>query len=255
MSCEQFKAGIREAAAQNGSHWGEDHPTSQVRPPRKAAATTALQAHLDGCVLCRESYADEQSLFAAIDGELARAANGDVRPSFLPRVRAAIEVERAAGGAVRSRLVLWPAACAMAVVCLAVVIFQRVHWQRQVTQPFAASASKPSSTEKALTSEIASQAAVLQRQPIRKALQVTRSPHGFVATTGNQKHEAQHLEVLVPPDERLALARFVVVLQRQHETAVALTKPAPAAASADLASEPLEIAELKVEPLSPPQDE
>ncbi|MGA2421635.1 MAG: hypothetical protein ABSG69_16275 [Candidatus Acidiferrum sp.] len=268
MSCEQFEAEMREVAAtadapRGGLHDGEtssgaallrDCAVSQGRPPRKAAAPTALLEHLDGCASCRQSYDAERSLFAAIDGELARVANGEVGPSFLPRVRAAIEVERAAGDAVRPWFVLWPVACAMAV-CVALVIFQRVHLGPQVAPPFAASASGPSSAENSATSGIAGQTAGLQRQTVHKSLPVVRAPHGVVATAGDEKRKAQRLEVLVPPDERLALARFLVVLEGQRETAMALTKPAPEIATVDLASEPLEIAELQVAPLSPRQDE
>ena len=259
MSCEQFKAGIREAAAMadgpRGDEISSDGALLQGRPPRKAAATTTLQEHLDGCSACRQLLADERSLLAAIDGELAWVANGDVRPSFLPRVRAAIEVDRAAGAAVRSRFVLWPAACAMAVACLAVVVFQYVHARAQDAPRFTAGTSKPSSAGNSLTGGIDSETKISPSETVRQGVRKMHPARHLVAGAENQKHEAQQLEVLVPPDERVALARFVVVLQRQHESAMALTKLVPETATADLASEPLEIAELKVAPLKPPEDE
>jgi hypothetical protein len=60
--------------------------------------------------------------------------------------------------------------------------------------------------------------------------------------------------VLVPPDERIALAKFMARLPQRREMAIALTRPAPAPPTLNVISEPLEIAELKVEPLSPAED-
>jgi hypothetical protein len=55
--------------------------------------------------------------------------------------------------------------------------------------------------------------------------------------------------VLVPPDEREALARFVDGLRQQQQLAVALAQPAAVAAAPGMGAEPIEIAALKLPPL------
>jgi hypothetical protein len=58
-------------------------------------------------------------------------------------------------------------------------------------------------------------------------------------------------EVIVPPEERIAFAKFVRGVGQPNQVVIALTQTAPVIPSAFEASEPLEIAELRIEPLSP----
>jgi hypothetical protein len=250
MSCEEYRPKLIEAAAM----------------PAEIGA--ALQTHLADCASCRELFADEQRPYAAIDGGLSRVANADVSPSFLPRVRAAIEQERAASVASRSRFVLWPVAAAMAVVALSFVIFQRIPSQPQAATRVTASASATTSATGSTTSsatnsqanpatnsgtsQMAGQPKVAPRETVDHSVRKPRSS-STLAKTESRMGSSQMPEVLVPPDERIALTRFIAALPRRHEIAMALTRPAPAAPSADAASMPLEIAELKLDPLSPEQ--
>ncbi len=73
MFCEPYRQSLTEAAC-----------SGEVLPRE-------LAAHLDGCNACSTAYAREQLLFAAIDRSLHVAANVDVPPSLVPRVRAQIE--------------------------------------------------------------------------------------------------------------------------------------------------------------------
>jgi hypothetical protein len=77
--------------------------------------------------------------------------------------------------------------------------------------------------------------------------------------------EAFQAEILVPPDERDALASLIANLRRRQDDQVALAQPAivpssgPAesaslAQPADVPGQPLEIAELKVDPLRPAEE-
>jgi hypothetical protein len=246
MSCEEYRPKLIEAAAM------------------PAELNAVLQEHVDGCASCREFHAKERSLFVAIDAELSSAANAETTPSFLPRVRAAMEQERAAVSALRSLFVLWPVAAAMAAVAVLFVVFQRIPSQPQTAPQLAASSSATtratdsatgSPTNSAANSEsgeIASRPKIASRE---MASHSARNPRFFstLVKTENRFGNSQMPEVLVPPDERIALARFVAALPRRHEIAIALTKPAPAAPSPNVASMPLEIAELKLEPLSPEQ--
>ena len=73
MPCQHYKDALIDTAA------------SGARPEG------ALRAHLASCLSCREAFTEEQSLFAAIDAGLEAAANSQVPPSLLPRVRAALD--------------------------------------------------------------------------------------------------------------------------------------------------------------------
>jgi hypothetical protein len=230
MSCEEYGPKLIEAAAM----------------PAEIGAV--LQTHLADCASCRELFADEQKLYAAIDGELSCVVNAEVTPSFLPRVRAAIDAERSAASASRSRFVLWPVAAAMAAVALFFVVLQRIPSHPQTVPQLTAAASVTTSE----TGKIASEPRVALRETVDRSIRRSRSL-GTVAKTESRIEGSPMPEVLVPPDERIALARFVATLERRHEIAIALAKPAPAAPSADVLSAPLEIAELKLEPLSPEQ--
>ena len=242
MSCEQFRTAISEAAGQE-------------RSPEKAAAATA---HLDECASCREWYASEQELFSAIDSELSRVVNAEASASFLPRVRAAVGRESVNHDAAHSWLVFWPATAVIVGIALFVIVLQRFQAQTQVAPRTTASASaKPSATSSA-TSSLTSETAVTkdsrQELPQQAIAEAGRKPRAVRRFTGNAEEHtgaAAKLEVLVPNDERLALARFIAELSQRHELEIALTKPAPAAPSVEVRSEPLQIAELKVAPLTP----
>jgi len=62
-------------------------------------------------------------------------------------------------------------------------------------------------------------------------------------------------EVLVPPDEREAFARFVAVLGERREVAVALVTPAPQTKNEPTSLEPLQINGLEIKPLEERQTE
>ena len=53
----------------------------------------ALQKHLSECEFCRNAFAEEKSLFAAIDSVLHTAANTEVPATLIPRVHVALNNE------------------------------------------------------------------------------------------------------------------------------------------------------------------
>lgn len=73
MPCEHYKDALIEAAASGAVPSGE------------------LRAHLSECASCCADFAEEQSLFAAIDSGLHSAANAEVPPSLIPHVRARLD--------------------------------------------------------------------------------------------------------------------------------------------------------------------
>jgi hypothetical protein len=82
MPCEHYKDALIEAAAT-----GSDFASAVGLSPELAT----LRAHLAVCASCRAAFAEEESLFAAIDSDLHAAANADVPPSLLPRVRVGLD--------------------------------------------------------------------------------------------------------------------------------------------------------------------
>jgi anti-sigma factor RsiW len=54
-----------------------------------------LRAHLEACPACRSAFADERSLFSAIDAGLHVTANSRAPASLLPRVQARVSEESA----------------------------------------------------------------------------------------------------------------------------------------------------------------
>jgi hypothetical protein len=75
MLCDKYKEALIEAVASG------------------AALPILLREHVDTCACCRAMLASEQTLFAAVDAGLHRAANTEVRSCFLPKVRAYLATE------------------------------------------------------------------------------------------------------------------------------------------------------------------
>lgn len=225
MPCEEYREALSEAAAAG---------SEQVMPRE-------LRGHLDACAVCHEFFSQEQQLFAAIDGGVRQEANAEVPASLLPRVRA--DIETAANG--RSRrmpmLVFASAAVAVAITVSAVLRFGRNASEDQVKQIAAA--------------------------PVREARQVTPDPsetpraaaipalHSRRPRPGGNSGAQRfalfgQLEVIVPSDERDALARFIAVRQEESDLAVRLTVPAPDQPYVAMELAPLEIGDL---PVTPPE--
>jgi hypothetical protein len=261
MSCKHYKAQLMESAAAR----------EPVRP--------ALQAHLASCEVCRERYGGEQALFAAIDTELSLIANAEPTASFAPRMRDALQQEPPFDNTARERIAWWPRAAALAAVCVvaAMVMFQfrtirRGAWPTSMPvvstndatrhrQSSAPTHTAPNAaTPNVATSNVAS-ASVAVRSVARAVRQAPRS-----VAERSAEDEAFQAEMLVPLDERDALARFIANLQRRQDDQVALSQPvivpSSGAASqsatltqpAEVLAQPLEIAELKVDPLRPAEE-
>jgi hypothetical protein len=223
MSCEKFEAAISEAAAAK-------------------EASAMVQRHLNDCAPCQAHYAEEQELFAAIDASVSRVVNAEAGPSFLPRVRAALEQEMAARDESRGWFNFRPALALAVGVCVACVIFERVQ-QRPETM-------LQSGRVDSVVSEAAPGPApeVLQPQTLHSQI---RRPAAMRREGSGEIGQRQEPEVIVPPDERIAFAKFVRGVGPRGQVAVALTESVPVIPSAFEEAEPLEIAELRIEPLSP----
>ena len=231
MSCERYKTVIVEAAA-----------AGEIGPP--------LRSHLEGCAECRAAFSDEQSLFSAIDAGLSQRMSASPSPEFLPRIRSAIDLENS-GWSTRTSNVWFrwlPIAGVAAVACLALLFTVRHHslTQEQRQPATSAVAQKPAEGQiHAQQVQPKPEAAVRgMLAPIKRSAKAELQPHA-------DRIEGAP-EILVPSDERVALAQFVTGLSRRREVALALARPAPFEAQPETApGGPLEIAKLEVPPLIP----
>ncbi len=228
MPCQHYKNALIEAAA-SGSH-----PQGELR------------AHLDVCLDCRAAFEREQSLFASIDTGLHVTANAEVPASLLPRVRARLDEEIAP-----QRRWIQPMIFAAASVALAFVIFlfARPHHASPDSQakqtPQLPVSETPVTDDGHPNSGSGSQIVSFNRN----------NSHKRVHSTLLRPVASGQPEVLVPSDEREALARFILVLQERREVAVALVMPATPTKDESPSLEPLQINGLEIKPLEERQTE
>ena len=228
MPCKHYKEALIEAAA------------SSAQPQRD------LRAHLGACAACRTAFEQEQALFASIDAGLHTAANADVPASLLPRVRA--RLDEAVTPARRWIQPLTLAAASGALV-FAIFLFARPHHSRpdnQAKQAPQIPVSEPPTTS------AHNQNSVPGTQIVSPNVNNSRRRG---RSTLSRPVASSRPEVLVPPDEREALARFVVVLQGHREAAVALLTPATPTKDESASLEPLQINGLEIKPLEERQTE
>jgi len=206
----------------------------------------ALRAHFESCASCRTAFAEEQALFISIDAGLHATANAEVPASLLPRVRAALDE-------VEAPRLHWmsPLIFASASVAFAFLIFLIARPHRSVSDDLAK-----------------------QTPPISMPLKPPTGSHGEIPPSGSQiaSTSAKHLraprkstlghssgsskpEVLVPPDEREAFARFVAALNERNDFAAAIVAEAPEKKDALVVVDPLQISDIELKPLGSQESE
>jgi hypothetical protein len=250
MSCKHYEAQLIEAVAS------------------AAPLGPALQAHLAACQSCRTQYAGEQALSAAIDSELSLAVNVAPNTSFLPRVLAAVEDaamhdESLADRTARIWLAFWPQVAAVTAICVvaALAATQLRSPGRDAPSPIVVVAAPSRAPQPPMLQADAVSGA---RMPIARTKTSPPAPVESAQIAGDRSASdaAFQAEILVPPDERDALARFSGNLYRPPDGAAASAGPVTAASRApqtpaepiDVQPQPLEIAELKVDPLRPAEE-
>ncbi len=228
MLCKHYKVALIEAAASSAQPQGD------------------LRAHLEACASCRAAFEQEQSLFASIDAGLHVAANAEVPASLLPRVRARLDDVEA-----QQRCWMSPLIFAAATVALAFAIFlaarpryPRPDIQAKQTPQIPVNGTPATSTRH------------------QNSVQGTQIVSSNVNNSQARGHStllrpvaSSQPEVLVPPDEREAFARFVAVLRERREVAVALATPAPQSKDEPASLEPLQIKGLEIKTLEERQTE
>jgi hypothetical protein len=222
MFCNAYNKSLIDAAAAGGE------------------LTPALREHLASCEFCRNAFAQEQSLFAAIDSSLWTAANAEVPATLIPRVHVALNSETISQG--RSFNLLW--SLAGAAVTAAVVLGLLYFPFRRESTPTAVSG--PTSAAK-----------VVQDSPDQLGLNPVRD--SGVSSLHHAKAEApaaisisrgESPEVLVPLEEGAALLRYEEFLRRRQAGGVFMAT----AKSLDLPQgiEPLQIKAMEMGALNIP---
>lgn len=228
MPCEHYKDALIEAAANDG------------------APSAELREHLAACATCSAAFAEKQSLFAAIDSGLHAAANAEVPTSLLPRVRARLDE-----AAARRFRWMQPLVFASAGVALTIALFLM------------------SKTRHAAPQEVAEQGAVVVPAPTTHtakansenvpsdgsrtaAIRVSLS-HASRNSTTQHSAASSRPDVLVPPEEREAFARFLSRDRALAEQASVTAARAPRPPQESVEILPVEIADLTIMPLN--QDE
>jgi len=199
----------------------------------------AQREHLASCEPCRITFAEEQSLFAAIDSGLSITANSEIPATLIPRVRVALNNDEPGPQRRSFTFLVWGLASA---VVTAGVVFGLIRLS-----------SKPALVEPSRPAPVA----VVQNSPERTSLNPARaggvSPLQHVKSVSlaaSNSSTREFPEVIVPPDEGAALLRYEEFRRKNQDDVVLVAS----AKSLDLRPgiEPLQIAEIELVDLKIP---
>jgi hypothetical protein len=230
MPCEKYQDALTDLAA------------------RGAEVVGVVREHLNVCASCRSYLEQEQFLLKSIDSGIRSDVNAVLPAAVVQRLQARLAQESAFERRVLGRWIIAGAGAALVAAALALLIARpvgRFRSRAKVERTFAAASAKPSE----LVERSSMSAAVTNpRAPIAIA-KTTRqnSPEALLATSSRNLHEP---EVLVPPDEREALARFVNGLHGQPE----ILAHAPRQTEPSFPLPLIQIAHLEIPALEPSDD-
>jgi hypothetical protein len=219
MPCEHYKDALTETVAMG------------------AETTSALRTHLEACPSCRSAFAEERRLFAAIDTGLRSVANGEPSLSFFPRVRGRLDEMQASKHHCTSALIFVAASVALV---FAMFLALRSHQPAPGGQTRQIPATSPREAQRAnsFVAPASGNPARTRRKNVSLHVEHSNQP-----------------EVIVPPDEREAFARFVATLRERGDVAVALVIPSAEETSALASAEQIQIRRLEVKPLEGTESE
>jgi len=223
MLCDKYKEALIEAAASS------------------AALPIPVRAHVDICAECQASMVANEMLFAAIDSSLHERANSKYLQSFASRVETALNKQPKRQRAIAPAWALASAAAILACIILGTQEFREHSRHSQVAGVAGPKLAQPNS--RLSKPEIAHEGI-----SIGKALPKHR-PRNMQLDF----HVVREPEVLVPPDEREAFAKFVAGSRRTQGLAQGLLHPAPAKED-PFPLELIQIAQLEIKPLESQDD-
>jgi hypothetical protein len=221
MFCNAYRESLVEAAAER-------------------ELTPTLQQHLSVCESCRAAFAEQQSLFAAIDAGLRPVANPEVPATLIPRVHVALNEEPDAQTYSQKWIF---AGAALAAVLLVALVLKLNH------------GTSPPPKEN-IAVQVPAPPAFQQHESLPLNLSATRAaprPQKRAETVRLVSRKPESLftsEVLVPDEERAAFARFLTRDQSAPATVSAVISAIPEAPKVLVPLQPVEIASLKVPSLN-----
>jgi hypothetical protein len=217
MSCKRYEKALTEAAAA---------ATSDL------SLSDSVREHLDSCPGCREFFAREQTLFAAVDSAAQRTSNAEIPPAVLVAIEAFV---RAAPISRRRAVPLW--AYAFAAAAFALTIFAAQNWRHgkhaapdQIAHIATADTNLPA----------------LQWPGTTTHLVFSERAHQFQSAV--RKHSRRSSDIpkaLVQPDEEEQISRFYNAMQTRAYPASAVTAAQIDEPLKPLAMPPIEIARLE----------
>ena len=228
MSCERYAQAI------------EDHACG-------ADLAAAAAAHLDSCMRCAAAFEAQRRALEDLEAELQRAVAIDPSPAFAPGVRAGIDRASSAG--------------------------YRLAWLAAPLAVGAASRSRSSSARLAIDRPHRPRRGSQHRRrrrrrsPARHRIvqrRTGRRGRGGGPAAADRRRRSRAIprpaepEIIVPPGQARALARYMALVRRGTiDAAVLLQPPAELQAPADLVVDPLTVAPIsagRTETITPAAD-
>jgi hypothetical protein len=219
MPCEPYKDALVEAAATG-------------REPQ-----AELRAHLEACDACCSAFAEEQSLFSAIDTGLHSTVAAEVPASLLPRVRARLLDETPS----QNRWILTWAPVAASVALLIGFLFFR-----GVRPDVRDSPIEPKQAIRGIT-PVETSASRPRNPPTQQAL--SASPVLRQLRQANPSREHKEPRALVPAEQPEVIARLLDGLRRGEVQGEVLLAESNGSQSQDLQIAPLTVAPIDLKAL------
>jgi hypothetical protein len=203
MPCEKYQAALIEAAIT-----GDD-------------LTPEMRSHVDACTPCTAELSAQRSLVASIDANLHRTMNAPLPPALLQRFEARLAQQKPR----RSLNLNWLYTGAALATAAAMILFALPHLRAHKSNSQPATLAQTTKSSSDHRPEIMT--AILQpasSEEIRRDREQHRglTAHIVSASTAPMRTEP---EILVPPDEQIALAKFIAHRNRRRDFVVALATP------------------------------
>jgi hypothetical protein len=197
MLCEKYKSALIEAAITG------------------TALPCAIRAHVESCSRCAAELTRQRSLIATIDTNLHRRMNAPVPTAMLQRLGARLAHEPQPLPS-RSRRFTWIYAAAL-VTAAALLLFAlpKLHPHKATSEIVALSPLVPS--------QPAESPATDSRAPLPSvSLKPAVKPSMRRVKNHSQSFAVSQPEILVPPDEQIALDHYVAQGKARRELVIAL---------------------------------
>jgi hypothetical protein len=227
MPCEQYQKALIDLAC-------------AATEPRRD-----LRAHLDACPSCRASLERERLLLASIDSGAHNMANAKLPPSLLPVMRARLAQGASAAKPAGTAGWTYAAAATAALFVAALLVNSLGPRHQQVAAPEIAVPQSTNETRVIKEPSAQSPAAV----PPASVVHIPKPQ--VEPLLARRRSASAEPEVIVPPDEREALARFLSDSQTRWHGAESLVAQVTESKQSPFPLPLMQIARLEIPPLEP----